>query len=571
MQMQDTINITHVQQDLVFSHRVGVSVTAHVCECVAAKMRIVFLVLLLVPLGWTKREYFLQSNASSWELARQHCQVCYRELATITAEDARHMLEKLDNSSRAVWVGLRRRLNETVASNTTNSTGPESHWFSGTAPWFQSSNDTNGTWFSFFEGKLPWSRWANGDPVTFQNWYPGRPVPKPRPEPIKCDPNAGASTYTTTPSYTTESGYSTVDGTSTTGMPNQNSTNGTAEQRNDTYMCPQLKKLLECVDDQGAKDALSRYLNQSSNATTPGSNQTDLNRSLNATTPDPADLYSAFPGTIPTSTSAPGTTSTSAATSTSAPSTTFTSAAPTTSPCPNVTDIREADLNRFIEDACLVLLSFGLWWERACSEVLPYVCYDDRFYGEVNVSDITYTSAGVKWLEAPGAISGYRVEVKSEEHNWTETLTSNLTTQFQNLTAGTKYTVCVFPIKCGRDLNPQTTYFYSQPDHIRNLTLVQIQETSVTLSWRPPPGGIDIYRLCVYNSSLQISCVNITSTIHTIKDLVAGGEHTVEVSAEVADMSIPGRRFNKTFFTSKCPSPFICSAHCSGSIAGHLY
>ena len=75
-----------------------------------------------VPLGWTKREYFLQSNASSWELARQHCQVCYRELATITAEDARHMLEKLDNSSRAVWVGLRRRLNETVASNTTNST-----------------------------------------------------------------------------------------------------------------------------------------------------------------------------------------------------------------------------------------------------------------------------------------------------------------------------------------------------------------------------------------------------------------------------------------------------------------
>ena len=107
------------------------------------------------------------------------------------------------------------------------------------------------------------------------------------------------------------------------------------------------------------------------------------------------------------------------------------------------------------------LFFFTALWQFLSSLFLIFLCAD-RFYGEVNVSDITYTSAGVKWLEAPGAISGYRVEVKSEEHNWTETLTSNLTTQFQNLTAGTKYTVFVFPIKCGRDLNPQTTYFYSR-------------------------------------------------------------------------------------------------------------
>ena len=113
----------------------------------------------------------------------------------------------------------------------------------------------------------------------------------------------------------------------------------------------------------------------------------------------------------------------------------------------------------------LIIMSSKLFFfhrSMTVSLVSLIFLYADRFYGEVNVSDITYTSAGVKWLEAPGAISGYRVEVKSEKHNWTETLTSNLTTQFQNLTAGTKYTVFVFPIKCGRDLNPQTTYFYSR-------------------------------------------------------------------------------------------------------------
>ncbi|KAG5260903.1 hypothetical protein AALO_G00297810 [Alosa alosa] len=404
----------------------------------------------VVSLGRAEHEYFLQPNASSWESARQHCQVCYRELATITAEDAHLLLEQMDNRSRAAWVGLRRLLNETVAplSNTTNSTEsqrPESQWFSGTPPWVQFSNgtndtdgtiDVNSTWFSFFEGKLPWSRWSNGDPVTIQNWYPGRPVPKPKPEPIKCERNTHFISTTSTPSYST---YSTTD------------------------------------------------------------------------------------GTIPP---------------------------PTIAPCPDLTDSREEDLNKFIEDACLVLLSFGLWWERACSEVLPYICYDDRFYGKVMVHNITYVSAAVQWLEAPGEISGYRVEVKSPEHNWTQdALTSTLTTELTNLTSGTKYTVYVFPIKCGRDLNPQTDYFYSQPDQIQNLSLSDIQETSVNLTWSPPPGGIDFYRLCVYDTSNFVNCTNVTISQHTVKHLIAGGEYTVEVSAEVADESIPGRRFNKSFFT----------------------
>ncbi|KAL2079607.1 hypothetical protein ACEWY4_025351 [Coilia grayii] len=372
-----------------------------------------------------------------------------------------------------------------------NTTENQSQWFDGIAPWFL-SNNTDDTWFSFFDGRLPWSRWSNGDAVTFHNWYPGRPIPKPMPESENCDPNAN------------------------------------------THMCPQLEKLLQCVDNPEAKDALNR--NALGQTSTESPNTTSFSETQ--TLFDPSV-------TVPTI-------------SVFGPSTDVpTVSPPSVSPCPNRDPI-EADLNKFVEDACLVLLNFGLWWERNCSEDLPYICYDDRFHGEVNVFDITYTSASLSWLEAPGAISGYRVEVKSDQNNWTNPLTSNLTSELQNLTAGTKYTVYVFPVKCERDLNPQKISFYSQPDFIQNLTVPtnEIQETSVTLYWLPPAqGGVDFYRVCLRNTSSDVTCKNITAhhqtklTKHTISHLEPGGTYIVEVSAEVADMSIPGRRFNQTFYT----------------------
>lgn len=118
-----------------------------------------------------------------------------------------------------------------------------------------------------------------------------------------------------------------------------------------------------------------------------------------------------------------------------------------------------------------------------------------------------------------------------------------------------------------------------EPDQIHNLTISKIQETSVTLSWRPPRGA-HFYRLCVYYNNSQ-NCVNVTKRVHTtknlteheeytIKNLVAGGEYIAEVSAEVADMSILGQRFNQTFFTSKCSCPICFSVYVQETCTGNL-
>ncbi|KAL0168507.1 hypothetical protein M9458_036729, partial [Cirrhinus mrigala] len=90
-----------------------------------------------------------------------------------------------------------------------------------------------------------------------------------------------------------------------------------------------------------------------------------------------------------------------------------------------------------------------------------------RFIGQINVSDVNTSAANLSWTEGPSTanISHYRVEI-TEHQPFNQTLNqifnqTDLFEHIQNLTAGTLYAVQVFPVKCGRDLNPQNISFYT--------------------------------------------------------------------------------------------------------------
>ncbi|XP_059210383.1 fibronectin-like [Centropristis striata] len=85
------------------------------------------------------REYFPVTTSLPWDEAREHCQECYTDLVTLTPENMQFVQKLAQNLSSDCWVGLRKNF-------TTNSTS------------------------------MLWSRWANGEPLLFQNWYPGWPV-----------------------------------------------------------------------------------------------------------------------------------------------------------------------------------------------------------------------------------------------------------------------------------------------------------------------------------------------------------------------------------------------------------
>ncbi|XP_070786324.1 fibronectin [Enoplosus armatus] len=114
-----------------------------------------------------QRENFLQSRNLTWEEARNHCQVCFKDLVTLTPE---YIQTISPNLTSEYWVGLRKN--------------------------FSSTN-------------ISWSQWANGDPLAYQNWYPGWPVFKssfPRRDCCSCSctcPAATTQKFTTAATMTT--------------------------------------------------------------------------------------------------------------------------------------------------------------------------------------------------------------------------------------------------------------------------------------------------------------------------------------------------------------------------------
>lgn len=88
----------------------------------------------------------------------------------------------------------------------------------------------------------------------------------------------------------------------------------------------------------------------------------------------------------------------------------------------------------------------------------------DRFSGKVSVDNVTANSALLTWLPGPGVINYYRLEVTNLTGGNMLTQNMGLTLKYslRDLSAGYKYTVTVFAVKCGRDIDdPQKTSFYT--------------------------------------------------------------------------------------------------------------
>ncbi|KAF5907070.1 receptor-type tyrosine-protein phosphatase eta-like [Clarias magur] len=364
------------------------------------------LLLVAVSIISTERDYFYKHNATTWDDARLQCQACYKDLTTITPAAAEFLI---NNLTADYWIGLRQNIS----------------------------------------GSKFWSQWANGDPVIYQNWYPGHPVPKkiPVPEPT-CPPPPPVINNTNTqvmqcPAF--ERLCACLNTTETDYLSNMDNNSAVTEM-----MCPALGKLCDC-------------LNASEYNTPITVSPTVFTTTHLVTSSTPRMLVS---------------------------------------PNSSISTIIDHLEPQYIEDSCVVLLSFGMWQEKHCNESLPYICYDDRFNGAINISNKTQSGGILSWSEAGINISHYKVM----KNGITLNKTYETSYQMEDLDPGTLYNVQVIPVKCERDLNPQNISFYTLPEKISNLSIVKVGTDEITLSWNASRGTNLSYLVIIDQKNFNSSC-----------------------------------------------------------------
>ncbi|KAA0723725.1 Cellular tumor antigen p53 [Triplophysa tibetana] len=171
----------------------------------------------------------------------------------------------------------------------------------------------------------------------------------------------------------------------------------------------------------------------------------------------------------------------------------------------------------------------------------------ERFFGEINISNVTKSEGYVNWSQGPGNISHYTVKVTEGYVNrsqgpgnithYTVNVTggyesneTGMVMKLENLTSGTLYTVQVYPVKCGRHLNPQNISFYTSPSDVYNLKETNVTTASVDLSWNHS-GNCDFY--LITDMDKPGNPIEINTTKITICNLVPAKKYTITVSAVV--------------------------------------
>lgn len=98
-------------------------------------------------------------------------------------------------------------------------------------------------------------------------------------------------------------------------------------------------------------------------------------------------------------------------------------------------------------------------------------------------------------------------------------------------------------------LTPIVSPFYSVPNKVDNLRADDPTESSVTLSWDKPSGGVDFY-VVKFNDRLK----NVRANSTVVKELTPGSTYTFSIVSAVDSETTRSEESNITVFTSEFKS-----------------
>ncbi|XP_031716794.1 phosphatidylinositol phosphatase PTPRQ [Anarrhichthys ocellatus] len=148
----------------------------------------------------------------------------------------------------------------------------------------------------------------------------------------------------------------------------------------------------------------------------------------------------------------------------------------------------------------------------------------------------TTSSICVRWSMVRGVASGLILSIKNRTFSQ-ELMISHQEARsysFEGLAYGSQYTIEVMSTSGGKRSKPATMILHTVPEVPQDVTLSEQVVTSVFVTWRPPPGQVEGYKLVFGLRSVDRKSwieVLVQDARYEIRDLIPGSDYSVSIQS----------------------------------------
>ncbi|KAM4554453.1 phosphatidylinositol phosphatase PTPRQ [Fundulus diaphanus] len=155
---------------------------------------------------------------------------------------------------------------------------------------------------------------------------------------------------------------------------------------------------------------------------------------------------------------------------------------------------------------------------------------------EVSLVNKTTSSICISWSAARGVLSSFVLSIRNTTsvQELIISLQERRSYNFQGLAPGSQYTVELITANRERRSRPSTLILYTLPEMPSQVVTSEHPVTSVFLSWRPPAGQVDKYKLgfgLLSSDRKSWTKVFVESTSYEFTELIPGTDYGVSVQS----------------------------------------
>ncbi|KAK2842216.1 hypothetical protein Q5P01_012416 [Channa striata] len=155
---------------------------------------------------------------------------------------------------------------------------------------------------------------------------------------------------------------------------------------------------------------------------------------------------------------------------------------------------------------------------------------------EMSLINKSVSSIHINWSTARGVLNRFILSIKNKTSSREQIISQKDTRSFtfEGLGSGCQYTIEAISISGERKSKPASMILHTIPEVPQEVALSEQVVTSVFVTWRPPPGQVETYKLVFGLLSMERKLWNevlVQSTSFEIRDLIPGSDYGLSIQS----------------------------------------